>query len=220
MKTRNIFGTLAISILVAGCGGNTEQKEVVSEEPVAKEEAIESCTYSLGPDTAEVMWIAYKYTERVGVKGRFEEVNVANSGTGSSISDVLKGTTIEINTESSNSGDPTRDPKIKETFFGSLENGQEITGELTSVSGDNVSGQVEANITMNGLTKPVSGEYSLKDSDLEIKFQLSVETWSASEALNAINKVCEDLHKGADGESILWPDVTVYVNTTLTKDCN
>ena len=38
MKTRNIFGTLAIVILAAGCGGNTEQKEVVSEEPVAKEE--------------------------------------------------------------------------------------------------------------------------------------------------------------------------------------
>lgn len=218
MKTRNIYGTLAIAIMLSACGGN-EVKEVTTEETAVEESSVQPCIYSVAEDKPEVMWVAYKYTEKTGVKGRFEDVVVSNTGQGNSISDVLKGSTIQINTASSNSGDPTRDPKIKETFFGSLDNGQEITGEITSVSGDNVSGEIQASITMNGQTQSATGAYTVTDSNLEIKFELSVETWAASEALNALNKVCEDLHKGADGKSILWPDVTVFVNATLNTDC-
>jgi hypothetical protein len=217
MKTNNIFGTLAISILLASCGGEVKE-ETTTEVEAPKEEAAEMCTYSF-QDSADVMWIAYKYTEKTGVKGVFEDVSITNTGSGTSISNVLMYATIQINTASSNSGDPTRDPKIKETFFGSLIDGQAIAGEITSVTGDNNFGHLEAIISMNGETHPVLGEYSLKDGALELKFELSVETWSASDALNALNKVCEDLHKGADGKSILWPDVTVYVNTTIAADC-
>ena len=217
MKTKNTIGTLAVAILLASCGGEVKEESTTSNEST-KEEVAEDCTYSF-QDSAEVMWIAYKYTEKTGVKGVFEDVSITNTGSGASISDVLMYATIQINTASSNSGDPTRDPKIKETFFGSLIDGQSIAGEITSVTGDNNFGHVEAIISMNGETHPVLGEYTLQDSALELKFELSVDTWSASDALNALNKVCEDLHKGADGKSILWPDVKVYVNTTIAADC-
>ncbi len=217
MEAKNIFGALALAALLASCGGEVKQ-ETTTEVELPKEEAAEVCMYSF-QDSAEVMWIAYKYTEKTGVKGVFEDVSVTNTGTGASISDVLMYATIQINTASSNSGDPTRDPKIKDTFFGALIDGQTIAGEITSVTGDNSFGHLEAIISMNGQTHPVLGEYSLKNSAFELKFELSVDTWSASDALNALNEVCEDLHKGADGKSILWPDVTVYVNTVIEADC-
>ncbi len=218
MKTRNIFGTLTIAALITACGGTSTKESSTNEEAAATEEVAQVCTYAYN-NTAEVMWVAYKYTEKVGVKGVFEEVSISNTGTGNSIADVLNGASININTASSNSGDPTRDPKIKETFFGALTNGQEISGEITSVSGDNEAGNVEANIVMNGQSQSVSGDYTIKNGILDIKFGLSVESWSATDALNALNEVCEDLHKGADGKSILWPDVTVFVTSALATDC-
>ena len=217
MKTTNIFGAAAIAIIVASCGGVVKEASTPENE-TPNQEVSKECTYSF-QDSADVMWIAYKYTEKTGVNGVFEEVSVTNTGTGNSISDVLMNATIQINTASSNSGDPTRDPKIKDTFFGALVDGQTIAGEIISVTGDNSFGHLEALIAMNGQAHPVLGEYTLKEGALELKFELSVDTWSASDALNALNKVCEDLHKGADGKSILWPDVTVYVNTTIKADC-
>lgn len=220
MKRISILSLVLSSFLMVACSGNNEESGAKdAAAPSVEEATASSCTYTRGEGMPEVLWIAYKYTEKVGVKGQFEEVTVSNTGSGENIAAVLKGATIDINTTSSNSGDPTRDPKIKETFFGGLSNGEQIQGVITGVSGDEQSGSIEANITMNGEEKPASGSYEMQGDQLELKFDLNVETWSAMDALNALNEVCEDLHKGADGKSILWPDVTVYVTTSLIKNC-
>ncbi|MEX2596810.1 MAG: YceI family protein [Salibacteraceae bacterium] len=216
------INTLLIAALIGACGGSNEKPSTQSEtnDNAPKEKAKTVCTYSHENQTPEVLWVAYKYTEKTGVRGQFEEVSVTNTRSGKTVEEVLNGAEIKIKTASSNSGDPTRDPKIKETFFQALTNGEILSGKITSVNGDDASGKVTAMINMNGKNHESKGSYELKGDQLEMKFELNVKDWSAMDALNALNEVCEDLHKGADGKSILWPDVTVFVTTMLTKDCS
>jgi len=44
--------------------------------------------------------------------------------------------------------------------------------------------------------------------------------WSGGDAIAALNSVCEDLHKGADGESKLWSVVELNIEASLDKNCN
>lgn len=219
MKNLNYLLSVFLIGFLTGCSGGSNESEQVDSETTTAVDIKQTCTYEASQERPEVLWVAYKYSEKVGVKGEFEEVTVSNTGSGGTISDVLAGAQISIATTSSNSGDPTRDPKIKETFFGSLVDGETITGLITNVKGNDEAGTVVANLRLNGQEKPATGSYEVKDDMLEMKFELNVSTWSAMDALNALNKVCEDLHKGADGKSILWPDVTVFVSTKLIKDC-
>lgn len=220
MRTQTIISTVISATMLIACGNQSDDtKTTQASETNTEATATPSCTFTYDAAPAEVMWIAYKYTEKTGVKGKFEAVSIMSSASGKTPAEALLGARIEIKTASSNSGDPTRDPKIKESFFGAMTNGDLITGHITKADGDEKAGTVEASIGMNGTEHIVAGKYSMTDDAIELKFELNVNDWAAQEALAALNKVCEDLHKGADGKSVLWPDVTVYVNTVLTRNC-
>ncbi len=219
MNIKHITVLLLTASMLASCGGVAEKSDSTAQEPAPIEAQEEVCSYSYSEAPVEVLWVAYKYTQKTGVTGVFEEVTVMPGGKGSP-AEALQGASININTASSNSGDIARDPKIDASFFGELENGAEISSVITAAEGDDLAGTVIVDITMNGMTMPVPGTYEVKDAQVELKLELNVETWSAGDALASLNKVCEDLHKGPDGASVLWPDVTVFVTTTLNKECN
>lgn len=219
MQIKHLATVVFSSVLLASCGGAGDQPSSETSKEAGSEAKQETCTYSYADAPVEVLWVAYKYTAKTGVKGKFEESTVTPGGKGSVV-DVLTGAQVSIATASSNSGDPTRDPKIVASFFGKLENGATLSGVITFATGDDIAGEVSADITMNGQTKPVEGTYKVNDATVELRFELNVETWSAGAALAELNKVCEDLHKGADGNSVLWPDVTVFVTVALNKDCH
>ncbi|MEQ9187225.1 MAG: YceI family protein [Cryomorphaceae bacterium] len=218
MQIKHIAGLVFSSFLLTSCGGAGEQAKPETSKEAEAEVTKETCTYSYSDAPVEVLWVAYKYTDKTGVKGKFEESTVTPGGKGTVV-DALTGAQVSIATASSNSGDPTRDPKIDASFFGKLENGASLSGVINSANGDDISGTVSADITMNGQTKPIDGVYKVNNATVELRFELNVETWSANEALDELNKVCEDLHKGADGKSVLWPDVTVFVTAALNKEC-
>ncbi len=217
MNTRFLIPSLFSIALLASCGGEQKPAEEAAPAPETQE-PVAACTYSYSDAPVTVEWVAYKYTEKTAVSGKFKQVTVNGGGEGS-VADALMGANISIETASSNSGDPTRDPKIKETFFGSLMEGETLSGVISHAMGDETAGQVTADINMNGMTHPIDGRYEVKDGQIEMKFEFTVDLFGANEALNALNKVCEDLHKGSDGNSVLWPDVTVFVTTELDKSC-
>lgn len=209
-----LFLALSLAALASCSGGNDKP---AAETPVAAEKP-QTCTYAFNPEAkSEILWVAYKYTEKTGVKGVFEGFNVSGTGSGTTVSDVLNGASVTIGTATLNSNDATRDPKIKDAFFGSLTDGDNITGRILSV--DESTATVALEVGMNGTTQTVSGGYTLTDNKLEIKFEMNVADWGAQGGIDALNKVCSDLHKGTDGKSVLWPDVTVFVSTELAKDC-
>lgn len=211
---------IAAITLFTACGGGASapKEEVAAEEP--KVEAKEVCTYSYDNESTEVLWVAYKYTEKTGVKGVFDSVVVSGVNEGAMPSDVLAGAEFQIYTGSVNSGDATRDPKIKASFFGTMAGGGEIiTGKVASIEGNETEGKVVFNVAMNGQEAQVPGSYTVTDNKLEVEADITVESWNAKGSLDELNKVCEDLHKGQDGKSILWPDVKLFVSTTLKKAC-
>ena len=73
-----------------------------------------------------------------------------------------------------------------------------------------------AKITMNGVTAELPLEVTITDERrLSMKGTMDLKDWNALGALEALNKVCFDLHKGADGVSKTWEDVAIEVNTYL-----
>lgn len=218
MSLKNLSLAALAAFTFACSGGEEKSTATPSDAETAPAQEV-VCDYSYTDADVEVLWVAYKYTEKTGVKGEFEQVEVTGGGTGPSPADALMGATINIATASSNSGDATRDPKIQESFFGGLTDGETLSGVITEATGDANGGMVRADLTMNGVTNSAEGTYEMDGETVELKFEINVGDWSAMDALNALNEVCEDLHKGADGQSILWPDVTVFVTTKLAKNC-
>lgn len=215
---KKIYLSLIAAAMLTACGGEKPADTTAkAEEP--KEETKEVCEYSYDMESTEVLWVAYKYTQKTGVKGVFDSLMVEGVGVGSTPSEVIQGAGFTIFTSSVNSGDPTRDPKIMEYFFGKMELGDQIYGSVKEVTGSETEGKVIFDVTMNGVSSPVEGDYTVVDNKLEVKADITVDTWNGGSALGELNKVCEDLHKGADGKSILWPDVTLYISANLNKSC-
>ena len=170
MKKINLIGAI-LAVVVVSCS-SPKQEEVAPEKPIIEEGHETACVYSYQEATTQVMWVAYKYTQKTGVNGKFEDTKVEGTSTGANPSDVLNGATFEIQTGSVNSGDPTRDPKIVESFFGTLVNGGSISGSVMSVEGSETEGKVTFNLSLNGINKNVEGTYTVVDNKFEAKVEL------------------------------------------------
>lgn len=215
---KKLIMPLLAAAFLASCGGGQHEETSTNETtPEVKEQ---DCKYSYNAETTEVLWVAYKYTQKTGVKGVFDDVQVEGIVEASHPADVIANASFHINTASVNSGDPTRDPKIKDSFFGSMTGGEALTGKVVSVNGDDSKGTIEFALTMNGVDHSIKGEYTVVDDKMEVKAEITMADWSATDAIAALNKVCEDLHKGADGQSILWPEVSLHISTKLNKSCD
>ena len=90
-----------------------------------------------------------------------------------------------------------------------------ITGAITSIEGTDSAGKVRIKIIMNEVGSEVEGSYLMEGNKLILTAQLNLANWKAEKALKNLNDVCNDLHKGDDGISKLWPKVDVVVESIL-----
>lgn len=201
--------------LFAACGGGEE--ETNNEEVTGGEEAVveESCTYAYDPEETVLTWTAFKLTERVGVSGTFDEINVVSNDGAEDMYAVLTGATIDIPVSSLNSNDEVRDPKIKNSFFGVMNNTDRITGSVNSLS--ETAGEVS--ITMNGMTKSYSGDVTVEGEEITFSTTLNMIDFNGQESIDSLGVVCEAKHTGPDGVNKLWEDVELVIRTTLVKTC-
>lgn len=207
-----------LSFVMASCTSPSSEKAAPEGKKIEQGKEL-LCNYSYQEATTEVLWVAYKYTEKTGVKGKFDKVLVEGAHDGTNPAEVLSGATFTIATNSVNSGDPTRDPKILESFFGTLSDGETIKGAVVAIEGNESSGTIRLSIELNGVAQEAEGSYTVTNDKFEAKVELNLENWNAQSAIAELNKVCEDLHKGSDGKSVLWPDVSVVISTTFGKTC-
>lgn len=215
------FGILvSASILFVSCGNNSnnQSQETANEESVTL--AAPTCSYTYLHENTQVEWTAYKTNEKIPVGGKFDEMKVMTIETADEALEILKNVRFEINTSSTNTNLPERDEKIKAHFFGKLSNPEMIKGNVVAVSGDEKAGQASLQIEMNGLSKTVDANYLIDGSIVSLETSFDVETWDGAAAIAALNEVCYDLHKGSDGVSKLWSNVSVKVSTTLQKTCD
>lgn len=205
MKNLKLIGLFVIAtILFVSC--KETKKEAVNEE------AKSATTLTIDKELTTIEWIAYKTTSKTPVKGSFTEFTA--SGKGYNAAEVINGLKFSIPVNSLHTNDSIRDAKLIKSFFGSLENTSEITGTL-QMNEDNTG---TAEISMNGISQSVAVTYSVNNEAVSIESVIDLKNWKAQAAIEALNAVCFDLHKGADGVSKTWDEVKIEVVIQLKEE--
>jgi hypothetical protein len=193
---------------------NQENKQEVVQEEVSQGVLM----YALKEGSTEVKWTAFKLTDKIGVNGKFDSLEVFfDKIEDTSIAELMGGTKMVISTSSTSTGDVERDGKIKAQFFGTMaQGGAEIIGTITEVEGE-TTGTANVLIAMNNVEYTQLFNWKYENGIVIMTATLDVNNWSAGTSLGALNKVCSELHKGPDGKSVLWPDVEVVVNFRIVE---
>lgn len=215
----SFFAFALFAVVLTSCGAKKEEKKAEDEAAQAKASA-QTCTYTYDKAGTMLTWTAYKFTDKTGVSGKFDQFDVAGNTTGDSPKAILENLAFEIPVQSVNSNEADRDAKIKAQFFGTMMETEMLSGKIASVTGDDTKGTLTFDFNMNGQTKQLQGDYTIDETGLvKIKAEMDIMGWGAGDALAALNKVCEELHKGSDGISKLWPNVTISIQSQLKKEC-
>jgi len=201
------FGLFAI----ASCN-SSESKKTIQTEGKIQSSVNEKNMYSVDGEIV-IKWTAYKFTEKAKVSGSLDSVELFLKNESGSITSLLTGASMKIYTASVNSNNEARDLKLVNYFFKPFQT-EVIKGKILSVSED--SGNLE--ILMNKVSQKVDYTYNLEADTLHLSALVELSKWNADEALDKLNEVCFDLHKGADGISKLWPDITVDIRLPLKRN--
>ena len=206
-----VFGLA--SVLLTACGGGSEEAESKGE---GQEQEAKACTYSYDPGSTVLTWTAFKLTERIGVNGTFDQINVTANEGSEDMFGVLTGATFEIPVSSLNSQDPERDPKLKDHFFGVMANTENITGKIVDLN--ETSGRIMIN--MNGMEVEYEGNVTVEDETTITWTQaIDILDFNGQASIDSIGVHCAEKHTGEDGVNKFWPDVNIAVKTTLVKTC-
>ncbi len=175
-----------------------------------------TCTFTAETAGVAVAWKAFKFTEKTGVGGGFSSATIIGAKPANETHKALDGLSFEIATAAVDSKNPERDQKIREQFFGTMADTAVLKGGLTVSSPDSGS----LSVTLNGVTQAVPVKLQEgADGSWTVSGTIDLNTFNATAALDALNKVCSDLHKGTDGLSKLWPDVEISATVPVKKDC-
>lgn len=204
----SVLTVLAIALFACSDSGKT----VDSSEGTSREE---QCTYTYNEGTTILEWTSYKTTAKVPVAGSFNEIEVISESS-TDPKEVIESISFSINTASVETNNEDRNGKIVEHFFGT-NNTPEIKGKVKELSDD---GKAVIELTMNGITIDVDGEYTLEGADFSFAATIDVITWNGMGGIEALNEVCKDLHTGEDGISKLWSEIGLSFTTKLKSDCN
>jgi len=203
MKKALIISTLVVAFMMNFSACKSELKKD-SEKKVAAPFAIK---YAKN----EIRFTAYKTTAKVPVGGQFDKVEIVSGGTGNTVKEAIHNTEFSIPVSSLMTRDSSRDYKIKKFFFGIMNNTSLLSGKLLISDDRNGIAKIE----MNGEVQNVPFTYTILDKTFNMQATIDVNKWNASAALASLNKVCEDLHKGADGVSVTWSEVALNITSTF-----
>ena len=167
--------------------------------------------FSLKKAKNEINFTAYKTTDKVPVGGQFKKVDIISGGEGNTIKEAINNAEFSIPVKNIFTKDTSRDFKIKKYFFGVMSDTKLLSGKLT-IENDSIG---FANIKMNGVTEKVTFSYTIAGNVFSMNATMDVSNWNAVKALNSLNSICKDLHKGADGVSKTWSDVALNIKSTF-----
>ena len=218
MKKKNLlFSGIAASLFLVAC--QSAPKEASDDKKMTDDNMDEVktqvCYYKGDNEKTTVKWTAFKTSDKIAVGGQFDEVDVVVLES-MSIEEALMNTSFTIPVASTNTNNPARDTKIKESFFGALSNTDVIRGAIVAKEGEGL----VVELTMNDVAVKVPASYSIDGETVSLKTSIELANWNGMDAIAALNKVCEAGHKGTNGESILWPTVDIVVTSTLKQVCN
>ena len=173
-------------------------------------QADNKCLYSIkDTTTAKVTWTAYKTPKKVAVQGSFDKIEYKSTES-EDLKSFLLSSSIEINTESVNSGNKERDEKLVKFFFGLMKK-KVITAKIQNVNEKNLL----VLLTMNGVKKEITMDYTFENNILKLSADIDVINWSLNKPLASINKACAALH-----ENKTWSDVNISATIPVFYECS
>lgn len=208
--------SLGLIILAISCSSDKSNTSVKTNKTSVPTKTVQ--TINITKEKIKVNWTAYKFTERAGVSGVFDKINIEDKLYGNSIKTILKDVKFEIPVDGINSNNPERDKKLVKYFFGTMNNTNSLQGKILSLDGNENKGTCKVALQMNDLSNPLSMEYHLVDNQYYVlKGIIDLNKWNGQKAVKTLNDVCKDLHIGKDGLSKLWPDIKVVIQLPFTK---
>ncbi len=172
--------------------------------------------YQYNHEFTSFQWTAYKYTDRIGVSGTFEEIEVINTKKASHPIEVIEDLSFTIKTSSLNTNSILKNSNILNFYFASLVNSHEIKGTITGYEGDKFSGAININLIFNGIAKEAKFLYQMQGTLLTVIGDINLGDWQGEKALENMRACCEDYHTGSDGVHLIWPDLSITINTDLS----
>ncbi len=202
MKTIKIIYSFVlitlISLSISSC------KKEVKKEPAK---------FSIEQKTITINWTAYKTTDKVAVKGKFEEIIITSESEHDTSIEALNNVQFKIPISSLNSNNDDRDSKLKQLFFGVMEATLSLTGTLHL----NNDGTGTIDLKMNGIEQKIPVKYIASGQMVEITGLMNLENWNTTTAIASLNEACLEKHKGPDGLSKTWTEVLIEAKVYLRK---
>lgn len=199
---------LVVSFNFSSCKSERSSEKLVKSKVEVKKS---KSKFSIENADNEINFIAYKTTDKVPVGGQFKKVDITQGGEGNSIKEAIHNAEFSIPVSSLFTQNASRDYKIKKFFFGFMDKTKLLSGKLV-LENDSIG---YANIKMNGITEKVSFLYRIKANTFSMNATMDVANWNALDAINSINTVCKELHKGADGVSKTWSEVALNIKSSF-----
>jgi len=189
---------------------------VWAEEPAATPTAsTKTCVFSYKPDSVKVFATGYKFTEKKGAKGEFKDIKVDASKTAKSAEELILSTSIDIDTAKFDTGDAGRDNNLREGFFKKMK-GPHIVGKVVSYN----SGILKVKTTMNGVSKMLAFNDKIEGNKYKASTDFDmVDLFKMKKPLESLSKVCLQQHKGADGKSKTWSQVSLALEGEIMNSC-
>ncbi len=192
--------TLSLALAFTSCKKEEKQEETPTEE--VKTEEVSGL--KIISDSTKVSWTAYKTTDKVAVGGSFKQIELKGTQNGTTPETVLEGALFSIPVSSLFTNNEDRDSKLKTIFFAALKNTEIIGGAFNFRDG-----KCLLTLTLNDVTKQMEVPYTFENNKFAINSTINLDDFGGQAAIEAINKACYDLHKGADGVSKTWSEVAI-----------
>jgi hypothetical protein len=212
---------IGLSFFLFACGGEEEtsqEKSDSNKDENIKEDAAaqEACTYSYNNAATEVSWIAFKLADKQAVNGDFLKFDITGTANAASVPELINSLTGTANLQSVSTNDTLRDWKIEHFFFGNMTDSTIATARVVNASYTSA----DLILTLNGVEKTIPSQITYKEGELSLECEINVMDFNAQEAHSAINKACEEKHKGNGDEAVTWPDVKIVITTVLDVNCD
>lgn len=208
------------TVVLFACGGSQESTSQKVEDTAGKqdtaqvEEKVEECFKVYDSKSTEIKFGAFKTTEKKEVKGVFESFDILNTQDGETAEEIFQNAKFLVYVNSLETKDAGRNQRIREAFFGTMGT-DTLSGKVVGIEQDSI----VIDLKMNALHQQIKLGYSAKEDSVNLRGSINIMNWEGSAALDAMNKACYDLHKGADGVSKTWPDVALYISSKLKEEC-
>lgn len=207
MYTKSIISVLALFFAFSIVSCDQVKKDKSSLDQFDKTGKM----YSIEPKTTTIFWTGYKTTAKTPVKGKFTKLTILNSKQAKTAREAIDGLEFSIPVSSLFSNEESRDTKIKELFFGIMDQTELLSGKINIVN-DTLA---HVNLKMNGVTKEFPLSYFISGQMLSMQGMLNLDNWNTKIAMESFHKACEDKHTGSDGISKTWHEVGINVESYL-----